>query len=70
MPINLRLLDEMEMENDRELTSTTVTMKLFSVICIDTSHYVSFTRTSLNKDSKWLFFDSMAHRRGVYLRWF
>ena len=33
-------------------------MQLLSVICIETSHYVCFTRT---KD-KWLFHDSMANR--------
>ena len=34
-------------------------MQLLSVVCIETSHYVCFTRT--NKD-KWLFHDSMANR--------
>ena len=33
-------------------------MQLLSVICIETSHYVCFTRT----DDKWLFHDSMANR--------
>ena len=33
-------------------------MQLLSVICIETSHYVCFTRTG----DKWLFHDSMANR--------
>lgn len=64
MPINLRLLEEMDGGGDSQLLYAPVSMKLYSVICIDTSHYVTFTRTSLEDDSKWLFFDSMAHRRG------
>ena len=35
-------------------------LDLLSVICIETSHYVCFTRA----DDKWLFFDSMANRIG------
>lgn len=31
---------------------------LLSVICIETSHYVCFTR----QENKWIFFDSMASR--------
>ena len=33
-------------------------LDLLSVICIETSHYVCFTRF----EDKWLFFDSMANR--------
>ncbi len=32
--------------------------ELLSVICIETSHYVCFTRD----DDRWIFFDSMANR--------
>ncbi len=39
-------------------------MKLLSVICIETSHYVCFTR----KNDKWLFHDSMADRVCKYIR--
>ena len=35
-------------------------LDLLSVICIETSHYVCFTRS----EDKWLFFDSMANRVG------
>lgn len=33
-------------------------LDLVSVICIETSHYVCFTR----KENQWIFFDSMANR--------
>lgn len=39
------------------------TMQLFAVLCIQTSHYVSFVKYGLNPHS-WLFFDSMADRCG------
>ncbi|XP_052230210.1 ubiquitin carboxyl-terminal hydrolase CYLD-like isoform X2 [Dreissena polymorpha] len=39
-------------------------MELFAVICIQTSHYVSFVKTGSGKKAKWIFFDSMADRRG------
>ncbi|XP_078411077.1 ubiquitin carboxyl-terminal hydrolase CYLD isoform X1 [Cetorhinus maximus] len=38
-------------------------MELFAVLCIETSHYVSFVKYGPGKDS-WLFFDSMADRIG------
>lgn len=34
-------------------------LELLSVLCIETSHYVCFTRDS---EERWLFFDSMANR--------
>ena len=34
-------------------------LELLSVICIETRHYVCFTRHS---DNQWVFFDSMASR--------
>lgn len=34
-------------------------LELLSVLCIETSHYVCFTRDS---EGRWLFFDSMANR--------
>ena len=39
------------------------TMQLFAVLCIQTSHYVSFVKYSPDPHS-WLFFDSMADRCG------
>ncbi|KAJ8041594.1 Ubiquitin carboxyl-terminal hydrolase CYLD [Holothuria leucospilota] len=39
-------------------------MELFSVMCIETSHYVAFVKTGSGQDSQWVFFDSMADRRG------
>ena len=43
----------------------TGTLQLLSVLCIETSHYVCFTRIigSSGKD-EWVFFDSMAERQG------
>ncbi len=39
-------------------------MQLFAVLCIDTSHYVSFVKYGPNPRS-WIFFDSMADRCGM-----
>ncbi|XP_061730841.1 ubiquitin carboxyl-terminal hydrolase CYLD isoform X2 [Nerophis ophidion] len=39
------------------------TMQLFAVLCIHTSHYVSFVKFGSDPHS-WLFFDSMADRHG------
>ncbi|XP_029358188.1 ubiquitin carboxyl-terminal hydrolase CYLD isoform X2 [Echeneis naucrates] len=39
------------------------TMQLFAVLCIQTSHYVSFVKYGLDPHS-WLFFDCMADRCG------
>ncbi|XP_058859797.1 ubiquitin carboxyl-terminal hydrolase CYLD-like isoform X2 [Acipenser ruthenus] len=38
-------------------------MELFAVLCIETSHYVSFVKYGQGRNS-WLFFDSMADRSG------
>lgn len=47
-------------------------MQLFAVLCIHTSHYVSFVKYGLETHS-WLFFDSMADRFGkaefLFLTW-
>ena len=40
-------------------------LDLFAVICIETSHYVSFVRCGNSLDSPWVFFDSMADREGA-----
>ena len=39
-------------------------LQLLSVLCIETSHYVCFTRVNEND---WVFFDSMAERLGTYV---
>jgi predicted metal-binding protein len=39
-------------------------MELFAVVCIETSHYVSFVKCGLGPDAPWCFFDSMADRKG------
>ena len=42
-------------------------MELFAVMCIETSHYVSFVKCGLGPDAPWCFFDSMADRKGKFL---
>lgn len=39
-------------------------MELFAVLCIETSHYVSFVKCGSGPDAPWCFFDSMADRKG------
>ena len=43
-------------------------MELFAVMCIETSHYVSFVKCGLGPDAPWCFFDSMADRKGNFLK--
>lgn len=43
-------------------------MELFAVVCIETSHYVSFVKCGSGEDDQWCLFDSMADRKGgVYI---
>ena len=37
-------------------------LRLLSVLCIETSHYVCFTRVQGSGTNEWVFFDSMAER--------
>ena len=53
--------------NASELINEDVYMELFSVVCIKTSHYVTFTKCGSGVDEKWVFFDSMADRQGENL---
>merc|ERR1712029_191953 len=39
-------------------------MGLFAVVCIETSHYVTFAKCGSGPDAPWCFFDSMADRKG------
>lgn len=39
-------------------------MQLFAVVCIETSHYVTFVKCGMGADAPWCFFDSMADRKG------
>lgn len=39
-------------------------MELFAVVCIETSHYVAFVKAASGQDAPWVFFDSMADRKG------
>ena len=45
----------------------TGTLQLLSVLCIETSHYVCFTRITGSGKDEWVFFDSMAERQGIML---
>ena len=47
-----------------ELDVSTGTLQLLSVLCIETSHYVCFTRITGSGKDEWVFFDSMAERQG------
>jgi len=40
-------------------------LQLLSVLCIETSHYVCFTRITGSDKDDWVFFDSMADRPGM-----
>ena len=39
-------------------------LQLLSVLCIETSHYVCFTRIMGSEKDEWVFFDSMSERPG------
>lgn len=41
-------------------------MELFAVVCIETSHYVTFVKAGSGPDAPWCFFDSMADRKGNF----
>ena len=52
--------DRREHKTERAVDISARELELLSVICIETSHYVCFTREV--KTGKWIFFDSMADR--------
>lgn len=56
---------ERTQRGDHNMEDTSVKLKLISVICIETSHYVCFTRVTGSGNNQWLFFDSMAERQGT-----
>ncbi|XP_071091905.1 ubiquitin carboxyl-terminal hydrolase CYLD-like [Haliotis cracherodii] len=49
---------------DVDLSSHREKMELFAVVCIQTSHYVSFVKCGTGDEAQWVFFDSMADRMG------
>ena len=52
-------------KHDLSNVHTSRTLQLLSVLCIETSHYVCFTRiTGSSGKDEWVFFDSMAERQG------
>ncbi|XP_038067277.1 ubiquitin carboxyl-terminal hydrolase CYLD-like isoform X2 [Patiria miniata] len=55
---------ELVVDQHRQRLLPTKLMDLFAVICIRTSHYVAFVKAGREKDSEWVFFDSMADRQG------
>ena len=56
--------DEASVDQHRQLMLQPKLMDLFAVICIRTSHYVSFVKAGRESESEWVFFDSMADRQG------
>lgn len=57
-----RYSNKSSMAKDKEIPR--VSMDLFAVLCIETSHYVCFVKCGQDTNSPWCFFDSMADRRG------
>ncbi|XP_038067696.1 uncharacterized protein LOC119737423 isoform X6 [Patiria miniata] len=55
---------EEEVDQHRQRLLPYKMMDLFAVICIRTSRYVAFVKAGREKDSEWVFFDSMADRQG------
>ena len=53
-----------EFEHHPTPTPPRLFMELFAVLCIETSHYVTFAKCGSGPDSPWCFFDSMADRKG------
>ena len=51
----------------RQSSSDAGRLQLLSVLCIETSHYVCFTRVTGSGKDEWVFFDSMAERPGNYV---
>ena len=51
-------------QHERQDFRHTGTLQLLSVLCIETSHYVCFTRITGSGKDEWVFFDSMAERQG------
>ena len=50
--------------DDTGVAAAKCVLKLAAVLCIETSHYVTFVASDLTPDAKWFFFDSMADREG------
>ncbi|XP_069489884.1 ubiquitin carboxyl-terminal hydrolase CYLD-like isoform X2 [Ambystoma mexicanum] len=62
-PQGLQLPEELNQHTDFHGLVPRQTMQLFAVLCIETSHYVAFTKHGA-QDHDWRFFDSMADREG------
>lgn len=56
-----------KLSEDKPIPIPREKMELFAVVCIQTSHYVSFVKTGKGRDAKWIFFDSMADRMGMWV---
>ena len=54
--------DRAKHNHQHVMEPTGVSLDLLSVICIETSHHVCFTRQPDAWHRKWIFFDSMANR--------
>ncbi|XP_078065026.1 ubiquitin carboxyl-terminal hydrolase CYLD-like, partial [Mustelus asterias] len=62
-PQHVHLPEELRGHSDFPGIIPQQSMKLFAVLCIQTSHYVAFVKHGPG-DGHWLFFDSMADREG------
>lgn len=51
--------------SERSLPIPKQTLELVAVLCIETSHYVTFARVGEKNCNRWVFFDSMADRHGL-----
>ncbi|KRX16606.1 Ubiquitin carboxyl-terminal hydrolase CYLD, partial [Trichinella nelsoni] len=70
----LQLLSRVSLEQDHAVVTlpsidvrsppSPVILQLAAVLCIESSHYVSFVRVGDRPESDWIFFDSMADREG------
>ncbi|CAH2002790.1 unnamed protein product [Acanthoscelides obtectus] len=62
-PIQLEIADDFSLMQDA-YRPPRLFMELFAVICIETSHYVTFVKCGVGHEAPWCFFDSMADRLG------
>ncbi|XP_053355388.1 ubiquitin carboxyl-terminal hydrolase CYLD [Clarias gariepinus] len=62
-PSSLHLPEGFSYSQSLEHTLPREKLELFAVLCIETSHYVSFVKYG-PKITDWIFFDSMADRKG------
>lgn len=65
-PVKLNAPEKYKLNPKLLSTVPRIYMDLFAVVCIETSHYVSFVKTGRGDNAPWCFFDSMADRRSNF----